>query len=238
MKKPMKTAGELMAELNKNPEYVARQREAAERTHRNVEDYQRAAAPLMAELAAAGFVVANVSELYQKRINYERAVPILVKWLPMMANPRVKESIVRALSVPFAQQAAPLLIEEFRRVDPDQGGLKWAIGSALDVVANDAVLDEMIGLATDKSHGKAREMVVAGLGNMSDRRVVPILIDLLRDEVVFVNAMMGLAKLGATAARSSIQPFLKHPKSYVRKEAQKAIEKIDKAGGPPGGPLH
>ncbi len=231
MKKPMKTAAELMAELNQKPEYVARQREVAERTRRNVEEYREAAAPLLAELAAAGFGVQSVSELHQKRFNYESVVPILVKWLPLMSNPRVKESIVRALSVPFAQEAAPLLVEEFRRVDSEPSGLKWAIGNALDVVANDAVMDEMIDLAIDKRHGKAREMVVSGLGNMRDRRVVPILIDLLKDEEVFVNAMVGLAKLGAASAQSSIEPFLKHPKPYVRKEAKQAIERIDKAGG-------
>jgi HEAT repeat protein len=173
--------------------------------------------------------VQSVSELHQKRFNYESVVPILMKWLPVMSNPRVKESIVRALSVPFAEEAAPLLVEEFRRVDPEPSGLKWAIGNALDVVANDAVMEEMIDLATDRRHGKAREMVVSGLGNIRDRRVVPILIDLLKDEEVFVNAMVGLAKLGAASARSSIEPFLKHPKPYVRKEAMKAIEKIDKA---------
>jgi HEAT repeat protein len=233
MKKPAKTAAELMAELNTKPEYVARQRELAEQTRRNVEEYRQAAAPLLAELSAAGFDVENVGELYQKRINYESAVPLLMKWLPLMSNPRVKESIVRALSVPFAKQAAPLLIDEFQRVDPEQASLKWAIGNALDVVANDAVIDDMIRLATDKSHGKAREMVVSGLGNMSDRRVVPILIDLLEDEVVFVNAMLALSKLGATSARSSLERFLKHPQGWVRKEATKAIAQIDKAGRRP-----
>lgn len=231
MKKPLKTAAELMAELNQKPEFLAHQRERAERTRRSIEEYREAAAPLLAELAAAGFVVQSASELHQKRFNYESAVPILVKWLPLMSNPRVKESIVRALSVPFAQEAASLLVEEFRRVDPKPSGLKWAIGNALDVVANDAVMDEMIDLATDKRHGKAREMVVSGLGNMSDHRVVPILIDLLKDEEVFVHAMMGLAKLAATAGRSSIEPFLEHPKAYVRKEAKKAIAQIDKAAG-------
>jgi HEAT repeat protein len=229
MKKPMKTAAELMAELTKNPEHVTRQRELAEQTCRNVEEYRAAAAPVLTELAEAGFAVEDVSALYQKRINYESAVPILMKWLPLISHPRVKESIVRALSVPFAQQAAPLLIKEFRCVATEQGALKWAMGNALDVVANDTVIDEMIEIATNTSHGKAREMVVCGLGNMRDRRVVPILVGLLDDEAVFINAMMGLAKLGATSARSSIEPFLKHPKGWVRKEAKKAIEKIDKS---------
>lgn len=121
MKKPVKTAAELIAELSQTPGYVARQQDLAERTRRNLEEYREAAAPLLAELAAAGFDVQSVSELHQKRFKYDSAVPILLKWLPLMSNVREKESIVRALSIPFAQQAAPLLVEEFRRVDPDHG---------------------------------------------------------------------------------------------------------------------
>lgn len=105
------------------------------------------------------------------------------------------------------------------------------VGNALDVVANDDVIDEMIDLATDKRHGKAREMVVSGLGNMTDRRVVPILIELLKDDEVFVNAMVGLSKLGGPSARASVEPFLRHPKGWVRKEAKKAIGRMDRAGG-------
>jgi HEAT repeat protein len=231
-KKAPRTAAELMAELNQKPEVVARQREASEQAARNAQEYARAAASVMADLAKVGFAVENVSELYQKRMHYEGAVPVLMKWLPMVSHPGVKESIVRALSVPFAKAAAPLLIEEYRRTDSGQAALKWAVGNALDAVADDAVLEDMIELARDRSAGKAREMVVAGLGNMSDRRVLDVLVELLGDEEVCGNALMALAKLGASAsgARTRIEPFLKHPKEWVRKEARRAIEKIDKAG--------
>jgi hypothetical protein len=30
--------------------------------------------------------------------------------------------------------------------------------------------------------------------------------------------------------RSQVEPFLKHPNAWVRKEAKKTIEEIDKAG--------
>jgi hypothetical protein len=35
---------------------------------------------------------------------------VLLKWLPVVSNPHIKESIVRALSVPFAKSAAPVLV--------------------------------------------------------------------------------------------------------------------------------
>jgi HEAT repeat protein len=229
MKKAPKTAAELVAELKQQPGFAARQRELTERALRNSEEYARAAAPVMADLAKAGFAVSNVSELYQKRMNYVPAIPVLMKWLPAVSHAGVKESIVRALSVPFAKAAAPLLVAEYRRTDSGNAALKWAIGNALEATADDSVRDDMIELARDRSAGKAREMIVTGLGNMSDPQIVDVLVELLGDEEMCGYAVMALGKLAAAASgtRSQIEAFLKHPAAWVRKEARQAIKKID-----------
>jgi HEAT repeat protein len=231
MKKAPKTAADLRAELQEQPAFAARERELNERAARSSQEYDQAAAPVLVDLGEAGFAVGRVSELYQKRMNYESAVPVLMRWLPVVSDPRVKESIVRALSVPFARAAAPLLATEYRRADSSSAALKWAIGNALEATAGDSVVDDLIELARDRSAGKSREMVVVALGNMSDRRVTDVLLELLEDAEVCGHALMGLGKLGliAASARPRIESFLKHPTPWVRKEARKAIDKIDKA---------
>lgn len=40
---------------------------------------------------------------------------------------------------------------------------------------------------------------------------------------------MALRKLGAPAARAHLEPFLTHPTAWIRGEARRAIQKIDKA---------
>jgi HEAT repeat protein len=139
---------------------------------------------------------------------------------------------LRCLSVPYAKPtAASPLIDEFRRAEDEKPtGLRWVIGNALEVVGDDSVLDDMIALAKDSRYGKAREMLVMGLGNTSDRRVVPVLIDLLEDDEVSGHAIVALGRLKARAARPHVEPFLKHPNAWVRKEAKKTIERIDKSG--------
>jgi HEAT repeat protein len=114
--------------------------------------------------------------------------------------------------------------------DPTGAGLRWAIGSALEVLANDEIADGMIKLATDRRYGKAREMVVVGLGKLRDARVIDVLLNLLSDDEVVGHAVMALGKLRARTARSRIEPLLNHPKPWVRKEAKKALANIDKAG--------
>lgn len=189
------------------------------------------AAPVVAALRGAGFLVDTVADLFNKKMDYRTAIPILVEWLPRVANPDVKQDIVRALSVKWARHAAPLLLAEFERADDPKGtGLRWAIGSALEVLSNDEIADGMIKLATDRRYGKAREMVVVGLGKLRDARVTDVLLNLLSDDEVVGHAVMALGKLRARTARSRIEPLLNHPKPWVRKEAKKALASIDKAG--------
>ncbi len=230
------TAGELMAKLEQDPAYHARiaERErgwAAARAH-----YFAVAAPVLADLAEAGYPVELISDLQQAGVRYPGAIPTLVHWLPRIADRKVKESIVRALSVPWAKPlATPVLIEAFRalpQTDDSEGtGLRWAIGNALEVLADKGVLDDLIAIALDRRYGLARQMVVLGLARPRDARVIPMLISLLGDEDVQGHAALALGKLRAREAREPLAELAEHAsKPWVRKEARSALAKIDKAG--------
>lgn len=208
-------------------------RERLDRIHAWRAQYDPDAAGIIQELRATGFDVVAVGDLYNRKLNYQNAIPILIAWLPRLTNPIVKEDIVRALSVKWARgTAAPkLLVTEFERAeDPTGAGLRWAIGNALEVLASDDIADEMIRLATDRRYGKAREMVVLGLGKLKDPRVTDVLLNLLSDDEVVGHAVMALGKLRAQKARSRLQSILNHPKPWIRQEVKKALVSIDKAG--------
>ncbi len=188
------------------------------------------AAPVVNALQAAGFPVGTIADLFNKKLNYRNAIPILVEWLPRVSNRDVKEDIVRALSVKWAVAAGPLLVAEFRRAADDLG-LGWAIGSALETIANDEIADALLELAMNPAYGRAREMVVLGLAKLKDERVGSVLLNLLGDDEVVGHATIALGKQASKAARPQIEPLLKHPKAWVRKEARKALSRIDRAGG-------
>lgn len=188
------------------------------------------AAPVVDALHAADFAVDSIAELFSRKLDYRDAIPLLVEWLPRVSNRDVKEDIVRALSVKWAKRtaAAPLLVAEFERAeDPTGAGLRWAIGNALEVLASDEIADDMIRLATDRNYGRAREMVVVGLGKLKDARVLDVLVNLLTDEDVVGHAVMALGKLRAKVARLRIVSLLSHPKPWVRIEAKRALARID-----------
>ncbi|WP_428267206.1 HEAT repeat domain-containing protein [Haliangium sp.] len=221
------TAAELMAELQQDPAFVAREEQREEERERNRASYRRAARGLLDELAAAGFEVEAVADL-RGRGRYPRAIPILVRWLPRVDDAGVKEDIIRTLSVPWARGATPLLLTEFEKAEDCSGtGLRWAIANALEVLASDEIADELIRLAATPEYGAARQMLVVSLGKLSVEGVDEVLIGLLSDDVVVGHAVMALGKRRAKAARSRIETLLSHPKAWVRDEVKKALEQID-----------
>jgi hypothetical protein len=65
-----------------------------------------------------------------------------------------------------------------------------AIGNALDVVADNSVLPELLSLAQGRQHGAARQMIVSRLGRSpKGPDIVEILVGLLEDQDVAMHAM-------------------------------------------------
>jgi HEAT repeat protein len=64
---------------------------------------------------------------------------------------------------------------------------------------------------------------------MGDPRAGEALRGLLADDRVAGHAIIALGKLKARDAAPEIEPFLRHETAWVRKEAQRALKKIDKS---------
>src|SRR5580704_11266041 len=102
------TAEALMALLEADPEWVRRRaerdaRRAAEIAKRRAE-LEPEQAPLRRELAEeAGLSVRSVWELVNMSAPYPKAVPVLLRHLPIARHPSLREGIARALTVQEAE---------------------------------------------------------------------------------------------------------------------------------------
>ena len=105
--------------------------------------------------------------------------------------------------------------------------LRWAIGNALEVLWDDSRFDDLVSLARDTSFGKAREMVVLGLGRSKRPEAPDVLMKLLDDPVVSGHAVKALRKLKVPAARPGLERMLDDDRAWVRKEAQRALAALD-----------
>jgi hypothetical protein len=205
--------------------FVLREKQEQQRVARA--RYQSAAEPLLREPAIAGYELETVGELEREWTNYKSAVPILLRWLPMAKYDALREDIVRTLTVRLARpEAAAPLVDAYRTESNEH--VKWAIGNALSVVADDGIFDDIVDLVTARQHGRAREMLCFALGNMKNPRAHDVLMGLLDDDEVAGHAIRPLGKLKVLKARSKIETFTSHPKAWIRREAKRALEKIDR----------
>ena len=196
-----------------------------ERIARNIADSQ----PILVDLRRQGIQIDSLRDLVNTAIDYRSAIPSLIDWLGCTENLDIKETLVRALTVKWARPIAarPLIREFLKAPDSEEFGLKWAIGNALSVAADDSVFDDIVALVKDKRHGRAREMLAVALANMKNPKAVDVLIELLDDEEIAGHALSALRKLAPPEASEAIEPFVNHPKTWVRNEAKHALKKID-----------
>ncbi len=203
-----------------------RRREEAIALHR------RQLTPLMDELHEAGFDQLTLDELRRSRQVYASAIPILVRWLSRVDAPSAKESIVRALSVPWSRGIATrALLDEFYKAPQEWVDFRWAIGNAMEVIADETVAPEILKLVADPAHGTARQMFVLALGKLRYRESVSTLIRLLSDEDVAGHAAMALGQMGAAEALAELERLATSAKPWVRKEASKAVKRITSGKG-------
>lgn len=202
-----------------------------QRRQRLIEEYRLAELPIIQELNSLGVTVAHVYDLgVGKHITkplFMTALPVLLKWLPLVSHAGMKDTIVRVLGVRWSAPSALLpLITAFRTWAGTSDSVMWAIGDSLSRIANDTVFEEVVALACDKQYGKSREMLTLALARMRNPLAVDILIELLQDDEVAGHAVMALGKLRNHRAAKAIEPFTRHSKTWIRREAKKALIRV------------
>jgi hypothetical protein len=213
-----------------------------------VERFGSDAVGLAADLEGAGIDVSGFGEFAPRAIpeagiepsqfDYERAMEILIKWLPLVETSELKEVIARGMTgEPSAMgEGAKTLLDEFRRVPPDEVSLKWAIGNALSTLADASLADELIELLQDPRQGSGRQMLCEALRRTKDPRAPDVLISLIPDREVSGHAIAALRDYGPKTsipylekARPALETVLldRSSSDLAKRMARKSLERLD-----------
>ena len=194
---------------------------------RRVAQALKIARPVLAELANAGYdELRTIGQLRRLGRDWKSALPILMRWLPVIEDPEIKEEIVRCLSVPWVgNRLTGELIKEFEQADP-RSSLAWAIGNALSIVSVKGFEEQIVGLASDSRYGMARQMIVLSLGRMRTREAENLAVELLDDEDVKIQALSALRKMGTERSLHRLEGLLTDKRALIRKAVRKTITKI------------
>lgn len=184
-------------------------------------------APILAELSEAGYRINSLDELRRSGVIYKAAIPILLRWLLKIEDPSMKESLVRCLSVPWAKGiATKAVLSEFHKAPNDADSLRWAIGNAMDVIADLSVGNEILSIVAAQSNGSARQMFVLAVGKLKPENASEVLIPLLEQDEVAGHAAEALGKLGAVEAKDGLERLVKSGRPWVKKAAETALGRI------------
>ncbi len=192
MKRRPKTASDLMAELQADPEWVRRNIQREDQQKINAEqrlmEIEAEEAPILAELAEAGVKIRSnlaqrlglkpdptpvhsISDLVNTRDSYPAAIPILAKHLKSVHHPVLIGNIARALTVKEARTmgAGRVILERLRQTAPcptqsgDDYQARWALANALTVASDKTMVEEIKTLSADGEYADVRERLEAAL---------------------------------------------------------------------------
>jgi len=162
-RQPPVTAAELTARLQADPEFVAKQQERERALAERVARLRAEQAPIVAELLKAGVQLHDLWDLIQRSAPYPTAIPILLKHLRLPYSDATRETLARSLAVPDARFAWHTLVAEYIKAPMVRLGAKSGLAVALAATATDSVMDELIALAKDRSHGSSRLLLLRAL---------------------------------------------------------------------------
>jgi HEAT repeat protein len=218
---------------------VAQEQEEFQRRRRERQiAYQRDAGSLKQAMVDAGIDPTDFGRFVNRpfpgvldptHFDAERAVPLLLEWLPKITNEHVKESIVRHLKTRSAKRIATTpLIREFNAARSP--GYQWVVGDALTYVASKDQYDSLVELAADRGHGEGRSALVGMLWRVKTMNADRIIFDALDDPPSARAAMSALRRrVGNAQARPHIEPLVDHPHEWVRDAAKDHLRRIDRA---------
>lgn len=181
-----------------------------------------------------GRFVSNVESFRPSSLDEPAAMPVLIRLLPTLRDPKVVSAVAGHLRRPWARPTAYEPVHDaFRSWAPREPmGAGWALGDALASAAASQHAAELLVLVQESTYGVARQMLVDSLWrHEAVADVEPVLIDLLNDDDVARHAMSALQRvIGQARMRPHWERLVaRTPDSPLGKQAASRLRKL----GPP-----
>lgn len=219
------TAAEFVEQLKDDAQYQSAMVAQRQRAFRI-----RAEAELpLGELHSRGYPAESLSELRQKYVPLPtEIVEILLKWLPLLAEPALQEQIVRNLVNVEAPFDPGVLIRLFESTLSE--AVRWAIANTLAELRPLSAREWVIDALRNRQYGRAREMLPLALARIAPSDEANRVIAEVFDEMP-AHAAIGLAESGGALELELIKARTECEKGWVRKELQRAAKRIERRFG-------
>lgn len=159
-------ASDLMAELHSDPEWIERDRLREQKRQAAEDSFRIEEAPIIHDLAGAGYEVGSVYDFVNTSAGYPAAIPVLIDHLSRPYRARIRQGIGRALAVVEAEGlAGPALLAELRREQDAE--TRWVFANTLTIVADRKDAEQLKAMVDDPRYEDVRERLHQALKNVS-----------------------------------------------------------------------
>ena len=158
-------ADELMAELQRDPEWVAQNAEREAKQAAAEARFRAEEEAMISDLAERGIKIGSVWDLVNTNSQYGAAIPVLLAHLKRPYHDRIRNGIIRALTT---EEARGLAGEDILRELRHEGDAenRWALANALTVVSDKRDKEAIEVLLDDPSYEDVSERLSEALKNL------------------------------------------------------------------------
>lgn len=184
--------------------------------------------------SCCGLDIDGISDLVNTRVRYPEAYPTLVSLLERDYPVRMREMIVRALTVPDAHDVAyePIL-RLYRSSDiafpkgtVGYESYAYALANALSVLARKADRPMLLDLARDPRYGPSRTAFVNAMRRWKDPDADNFIIEALNDADIAYAAIEAAAARRLHSSLSRIAELERSPNPDIVRAAKRAGKKL------------
>lgn len=213
-------------DINSNPDLVKHMLEQYKASEEQMKKNSDSILPAFKqELLNLGFNFQVLNQAESLLPKYKDTVlPVVIKYYKMAKLKNEKQYLLGWFHHKGLEEVVPMLLKDYCSNNSDID--KWAIGDRLYQIRSKKYIDDYLKIISDSSYGQDRQMVILLVGKLKVEAAIPILIDLLEDEGVRLQAIVALGDFKREDLRPYFERFqnAKHP--GWRKYAKAALKRL------------
>ena len=152
-------------------------------------------------------------------------LPIVIKYYKKARLKREKQYLLKWFHHRGLEEVVPMLLEDY--CSDDLNVDRWAIGDCLYQIRSKKHIADYLKIIANASYGQDRQMVILLVGKLKVEAAIPVLIDLLEDEGVRLQAIAALGDFKRDELRPYFERFQNSKHPGWRKYAKSALKKLD-----------
>lgn len=170
------------------------------------------------------FQVLNQAEGFVPK-QKDSILPIVIKYYKKARLKREKQYLLKWFHHRGLEEVVPMLLEDY--CSDDLNVDRWAIGDCLYQIRSKKHIADYLKIIANASYGQDRQMVILLVGKLKAEVAIPVLIDLLEDEGVRLQAIAALGDFKRGDLRPYFERFQNSKHPGWRKYAKSALKKLD-----------